>query len=36
MIRFYCEKCDSYFRGGAEDNCCPICGSTEIIIHSVR
>jgi len=25
MIRYYCQNCDLYFRGGAEDKECPLC-----------
>jgi len=35
MIRYYCEGCDSYYEGGAEDMCCPVCSSYNVRIEEV-
>jgi len=30
MIRYQCNKCSEYSRGGAEDKECPLCKGTLI------
>ena len=35
MLRFWCNKCKAYYRGGAEDHSCPICGSVNVKLIGV-
>jgi rRNA maturation endonuclease Nob1 len=28
LTRYQCNKCKEYFRGGAENKTCPLCGGT--------
>jgi len=30
MIRYFCNNCGQFFRGGVEDKQCPLCNSNNI------
>jgi len=35
LIRYYCRKCNEYFRGGANETC-PLCNGKDIVIVALR